>query len=231
MPSGWKTRLIYHVDKSLGIVPGEATDHVTFVRGREGRLNQRTKFARSKCALDQTLTGWSVGVEKMRVNQRTVSIMRETGESVAENAPLWATDVVAMSSEPMAATDGVLSIAPRFSSKRLPSVSWISSLYPLSFSLYSMDGVFAPLLRVRSSLHMVLELFGTVSGRSPLSYALDAPLQILESSPHRLAETFRILSSDCGCQGLAHVKTIVYQLYGTAVVNRLVLVGAAGENP
>jgi hypothetical protein len=62
--SEWRTCLIHHVTECLGVIPTEATDRITFVLTRKDRLNQRRKLVRSKRALDQTLTGWSVGVDK-----------------------------------------------------------------------------------------------------------------------------------------------------------------------
>ena len=69
-----RTCLIYHIDKLLGVHPIEAKDHVVFTRSREDCLNQRMKFMRSKRAIDQALTDWSVEVDKGRIgkNQRCV---------------------------------------------------------------------------------------------------------------------------------------------------------------
>jgi len=66
MVSGCGTYLVYHVDKGLGVVPKEATDCIARILTQEELLDQGREFMRSKRASDQTLTGWSVEVEKRK---------------------------------------------------------------------------------------------------------------------------------------------------------------------
>ena len=56
--NGRGTCLVYHIDKSLGVVPTEAVDHVTLILTREDRLDQRRKQTWGKHSLDRTLTIW-----------------------------------------------------------------------------------------------------------------------------------------------------------------------------
>ena len=101
----------------------------------------------------------------------------------------------------------------------VPSVSWTFNLYPSILSLLCLvSGVLAPLLRICSISHIILE---SVSGEATVPRLIDTPFQILERLPHRFVSA---LSLDSGLQHLAHVEEVLRKLYGIFVVDQLLLV-------
>ena len=55
--NGCGTRLVYHIDEGLCVVPEEAMDHVILILAGDDRLGKGGEFIQSERASDQTLTG------------------------------------------------------------------------------------------------------------------------------------------------------------------------------
>ena len=62
--SRYGTRLVYHVDEYLCVVPREATDGVVLILARKDGVDQGGKLMRGELVLDQTSTGCDVEVKK-----------------------------------------------------------------------------------------------------------------------------------------------------------------------
>ena len=125
---GCRTYFVYYVDKDLGVIHTEATNHGIRVRTRKDSLHKKRKFVRRKHAPDQTLAGWSVEVERINRGGGAISITQKTCENGAVDVPLTATDVEAVSSEVPNDTGVGLSITLRFPKSELcglrtPSIS------------------------------------------------------------------------------------------------------------
>ena len=59
-----RTRLIYHINKGLGVVPTEAADNIIPILTREDSLDQEGEFIRVEHVSNQKLQGYRVEVEK-----------------------------------------------------------------------------------------------------------------------------------------------------------------------
>ena len=57
------TYLVYHVNKGLCLVPGEAANRVNSIIVREGHLEEGEELIWEKLAPDQASKGWSFGSE------------------------------------------------------------------------------------------------------------------------------------------------------------------------
>jgi hypothetical protein len=75
--NGYRTCLVYHIDKGLCIVPNEGTDGGTRIVARENGLDQGGEFMQSECAFDQTPTGCNVKVEKEEESE-AISVPHKT---------------------------------------------------------------------------------------------------------------------------------------------------------
>jgi len=53
-----ETYLVYHVDKSLGVVPAEISDHSNFMMVREDGCDQRDALACGEGMVDQPFPCW-----------------------------------------------------------------------------------------------------------------------------------------------------------------------------
>ena len=60
----YRTHLVYHIDKGLGVVPTEATDNIMPILTREDSLNQEGELIRIERASNQKPQGCRVEVEK-----------------------------------------------------------------------------------------------------------------------------------------------------------------------
>ena len=73
--------LIQNVDKGLGVIPTEGTDHTAPVLARKDCLNQGGKLAGDKRASDQAFTSWRVDGEGPIGGQLTPRITLITAET------------------------------------------------------------------------------------------------------------------------------------------------------
>ena len=101
-----------------------------------------------------------VEVEKQKESGNNQYTIRGGGEEV-EGVPLSDAEVVAGSWRLARSPTPMVSSRGDFGTLRTPSNFWISSLCSSTLSLsYSMCGIFAPLLRVRSIPHITLGSLG-----------------------------------------------------------------------
>ena len=148
MSRGYKTCLIYHIDKCLCVVPKEAADRVSLILTREYHIDQGGEFVQSESGSDQTPGGWTIEVEK----SGGISTLYKIGESGAEDVPPPNPDV-AVSREAM----GMVASRVTFGALRVLSISWILGFWPSTLPLLCLTrGAFAPLLRVRSTSSVTL---------------------------------------------------------------------------
>ena len=54
------TYRVYHIDKVLGIIPGEIFDRPDLIMIQEGSHYQRAALMRGKCVAEQLFPGWKV---------------------------------------------------------------------------------------------------------------------------------------------------------------------------
>ena len=63
-----ETRLVYHINKGLGIVSTEMPDDLDLIKVRKNGFDQRDALVSGKCGTDQLFPSWRTAVHVETVN-------------------------------------------------------------------------------------------------------------------------------------------------------------------